>query len=86
MQACSFTHRSQADSCRSAVEFYYVLLRLMDNETEQDLLQDPCGASRISSISLWVDTENTPLNCCHSAPGSAKDSRVSAPGLYFCHL
>ncbi|CAG09436.1 unnamed protein product, partial [Tetraodon nigroviridis] len=36
----------------------------------------PCGASRISSISLWVDTENTPLNCCRSAPGSAKDSRL----------
>lgn len=86
MQACSFTHCSHADSNCSLIGFCHVLLRLMDNETEQDLLQDPCGSSRISSISLWVDTANTHPNCCRMAPGSAKDSRVSISGLYFHHL
>lgn len=77
MQGCSFTHRSHADSHGPAIEFYDVLPRLMDNETEQDLPQDPYGASRISSFSSWGDTVNTPLNCCRLAPGSTKDSRVS---------
>lgn len=63
--------------------FYYVFLRLMDNATERDHLQDPWWASMFSTSSLWVDIMSTPLNSCHLAPGSVMAFRVRILWLHY---
>lgn len=63
--------------------FYYVFLRLMDNATERDHLQDPWWASMFSTSSLWVDIMSTPRNFCHLAPGSVMALRVRILWLHY---